>query len=80
MWVTGVQTCALPIYLNVQKIQIVTDCLNVTKEILGGLMQGAGGMILREIKSRSDEFQEVVFRHERREMEKHIILLDGQLL
>ena len=28
--------------LNVQKIQIVTDCLNVTKEILGGLMQGAG--------------------------------------
>ena len=53
--------------LNEAKIHISSDCSNVIKKIQGKHSHGAYCMIMKEIAARKEEFQEVVFRHERRE-------------
>ena len=53
--------------LNEANIHISSDCSNVIKKIQGKNSHGAYCMITKEIAARKEEFQEVVFRHERRE-------------
>ena len=71
------QACAealnLAADLQVQKVQVTSDCLNVVKGINGEPSRGEHYMILKEISTQRVRFQMAMFSHERREanMEAH---------
>ena len=53
--------------LHVHKVQVTSDCLNVVREINGSEEKGQHCMIMREIRSGRNGFQEAVFIHECRD-------------
>ena len=61
--------------LNIQRIMVASDCLNVITEIKSGSASGRHCMILRDIQQRRSDFQETMYGHEQREAngEAHII-------
>jgi len=57
---------ALASDLVLQKLRLATDCLNVVRNLQGSAI-GAYGHVVREIKARAADFNEVSFVHEGRE-------------
>jgi len=57
---------ALAADLMIQRFKVTSDCLNVIRNLRGPAM-GSYGHIVREIKARASDFEEVVFAHEGRE-------------
>ncbi|KAM0904872.1 hypothetical protein ACQ4PT_017735 [Festuca glaucescens] len=51
--------------LLLQRLRVVTDCINVVRSIDGDGM-GSYGHIVKEIRARSEDFREVNFVHEGR--------------
>jgi hypothetical protein len=62
-----VEALCLACDLHKAYIHVSYDYANVIKEIQAKLSFTAHCMVMKEISARREEFQQVVFRHERRE-------------
>ena len=53
--------------LQLARVYVSSDCLNIIKEINGGPRRGLHCMIVKEVLFRKEQFQEVIFTHDSRE-------------
>ena len=53
--------------MNIYRLWVASDCMNVIKEINGGGLRGQQCMIIKQILMKKQQFLEATFSYERRE-------------